>query len=216
METRVKICGITNLADALAAVAAGADVLGLNFYEGSPRRVSMKTAAEISKQLPPFVMRAGVFVNADEDLVTRAIGECGLSLLQFHGDEPAEFCAQFGLISMKAFRIRDAESLKQLPRFQTDAYLLDAFSPEARGGTGEKFNWELAVEAQKFGKPVFLAGGLTPENVADAVRKVRPFGVDVSSGVESAPGKKDAVKVRAFIAAARRRENLADGICSLS
>ena len=206
MSTRVKICGITNLADAQAAVAAGADVLGLNFYEGSPRRVSMKTAAEISKQLPPFVMRAGVFVNADEDLVTRAIGECGLSLLQFHGDEPPEFCTQFGLMSMKAFRIRDVESLKEVPRFQTDAYLLDAFSPEARGGTGEKFNWDLAVEAQKFGKPVFLAGGLTPENVADAVRKVRPFGVDVSSGVESAPGKKDHAKVQAFIAAAKSVE----------
>jgi phosphoribosylanthranilate isomerase len=203
METRVKICGITNLADAQAAVAVGADVLGLNFYEGSPRRVSMKTAAEIANQLPPFVMRAGVFVNADEELVTRAIGECGLSLLQFHGDEPPEFCAQFGLMSMKAFRIRDAESLKQLPRFQTDAYLLDAFSPEARGGTGEKFNWELAIEAQKFGKPIFLAGGLTPENVADAVRKVRPFGVDVASGVESAPGQKDTSKVRAFIRAVR-------------
>jgi len=203
MSTRVKICGITNLADAQAAIAAGADVLGLNFYEGSPRHISMKTAAEIANKLPPFVMRAGVFVNADEDLVTRAIGECGLSLLQFHGDEPPDFCAQFGLMSMKAFRIRDAESLKELPRFQTDAYLLDAFSPEARGGTGEKFNWDLAIEAQKFGKPVFLAGGLTPENVADAVRKVRPFGVDVASGVESAPGKKDHPKIRAFIAAVR-------------
>ena len=148
-------------------------------------------------------MRAGVFVNADEDLVTRAIGECGLSLLQFHGDEPPEFCTQFGLMSMKAFRIRDAESLKELPNFPTDAYLLDAFSPEARGGTGEKFNWDLAIEAQKFGKPIFLAGGLTPENVADAVRKVRPFGVDVASGVESSPGKKDHAKMRAFIAAVR-------------
>ncbi len=203
METRVKICGITNLADALAAVAAGADALGFNFYAGSPRHLSLKTAAEISKQLPPFVMRAGVFVNADEDLVTRAIGECGLSLLQFHGDETPEFCAQFGLMSMKAFRIRDAESLKQLPQFQTDAYLLDAYSPEARGGTGEKFNWDLAKEAQKFGKPVFLAGGLTPENVAVAVRTVRPFGVDVASGVESSPGKKDHAKIRAFIAAVR-------------
>jgi phosphoribosylanthranilate isomerase len=203
MSTRVKICGITNLADAQAAIAAGADVLGLNFYEGSPRHISMKTAAEIANKLPPFVMRAGVFVNANEDLVTRAIGECGLSLLQFHGDEPPDFCAQFGLMSMKAFRIRDAESLKELPRFQTDAYLLDAFSPEARGGTGEKFNWDLAIEAQKFGKPVFLAGGLTPENVADAVRKVRPFGVDVASGVESSPGKKGHAKIRAFIAAVR-------------
>lgn len=203
MSTRVKICGITNLADALAAVAAGADALGFNFYTGSPRHVSMKLAAGIAKQLPPFVLRAGVFVNAGEDLVTRAIGECGLSLLQFHGDEPPEFCAQFGLMSMKAFRIRDAESLKELPKFSTDAYLLDAWSPEARGGTGGKFNWDLAIEAQKFGKPVFLAGGLTPENVADAVRKVRPFGVDVASGVESSPGKKNHAKLRAFIQAVR-------------
>jgi phosphoribosylanthranilate isomerase len=203
METRVKICGITNLADGLAAVEAGADALGLNFYEKSPRHISLKNAAEISKQLPPFIMRVGLFVNADEDLVTRAIGECGLTLLQFHGDEPPEFCTQFGLMSMKAFRIRDEESLKPIPEFQTDAYLLDAYSPEARGGTGEQFNWDLAVEAQKFGKPIFLAGGLTPENVAEAVRKVKPFGVDVASGVESAPGKKETAKVRAFIAAVR-------------
>jgi phosphoribosylanthranilate isomerase len=206
MSTRVKICGITNLADALAAIAAGADALGLNFYKGSPRHVSVKTAAEISKQLPPFVMLAGVFVNADEELVARAIGECGLSLMQFHGDEPPEFCTQFGRMSMKAFRMRDIESLKELPKYQTDAYLLDAFSPEARGGTGEKFNWDLAMEAKKFGKPIFLAGGLTPENVAEAMRKVRPFGVDVSSGVESSPGKKDHAKVRAFIAAVRKAD----------
>jgi phosphoribosylanthranilate isomerase len=198
-ETRVKICGVTNLADALAAVQAGADALGLNFYEKSPRHVSLQTAAEIASQLPPFVMRVGLFVNAPEELVTRAIGECGLTMLQFHGEEPPDFCTQFGLMSMKAFRIRDIESLKQIPEFHTDAYLLDAFSAAARGGTGETFNWDLAVEAQKFGKPIFLAGGLTPENVADAVRKVRPFGVDVSSGVESAPGKKDHAKVRAFI-----------------
>ena len=204
METRIKICGITNLTDALAAVEAGADVLGLNFYEKSPRHVSVKTAAEISRQLPPFVMRAGVFVNPSADLVLRAIGDCGLSLLQFHGDEPPEFCTQFGLMSLKAFRIRDAKSLNQLPKFQTDAWLLDAFSPEARGGTGEKFNWDLAIEAQKLGKPIFLAGSLTPENVADAVRKVRPFGVDVASGVERSPGKKDHAKIRAFIAAVRK------------
>jgi len=204
METRVKICGITNLADALAAVEAGADALGFNFYEQSPRHVSLKTAAEISKQLPAFIMRVGLFVNAPEDLVTRAIGECGLTMLQFHGDEPPEFCTQFGLMSMKAFRIRDAESLAEIPNYQTDAYLLDAFSPEARGGTGEVFNWDLAVEAQKFGKPIFLAGGLTPENVADAIRKVQPFGVDVSSGVEISPGKKDHAKVNAFIQAVKQ------------
>jgi phosphoribosylanthranilate isomerase len=204
MKTRVKICGITNLADAQAAVEAGADALGFNFYEKSPRYVSLKTAAAISKQLPPFVMRVGVFVSAPEEFVLRAIVECNLTMLQFHGDEPPEFCTQFGLMSMKAFRIRDEKSLAELPNYQTDAYLLDAYSAEARGGTGEKFNWDLAVEAQKFGKPIFLAGGLTPENVADAVRKVRPFAVDVSSGVEKTPGKKDGAKIRAFIAAVRK------------
>ena len=203
MSTRVKICGITNLVDAQAAVEAGADALGFNFYEKSPRYLTLPAAAAVSRQLPLFVLRVGVFVNAPEDQVTRAISEYGLGLLQFHGDEPAEFCTQFGLMSMKAFRIRDVDSLKSLPQYQTEAYLLDAWSPEARGGTGETFNWNLAVEAQKFGKPVFLAGGLTPENVAAAVRKVRPFGVDVSSGVESAPGKKDHAKIRAFIQAVR-------------
>ncbi len=206
MSTRVKICGITNLADAQAAIAAGADALGFNFYEKSPRYLTVPAAAEISRQLPPFVMRVGVFVNAPEDLVMRAIADSGLSFLQFHGDEPPEFCTQFGLMSMKAFRIRDAASLQELPKFQTDAWLLDAFSPEAPGGTGEKFNWDLAIEAQKLGKPIFLAGGLTPENVADAVSRVRPFGVDVASGVESAPGKKDQQKVKDFIAAVRSVE----------
>ena len=206
MSTRVKICGITSLTDAQAAITGGADVLGFNFFEGSPRHTSLEKAAEIAKQISPAVLRAGVFVNAPAEFIARAIGGCGLNLLQFHGDEPPEFCVQFGLMSMKAFRIRDAASLKELAEFSTDAYLLDAFSPGARGGTGEKFRWELAVEAQKFGKPVFLAGGLTPENVADAVRKVRPFGADVASGVESSPGKKDHAKIRAFIAAVRNAD----------
>lgn len=203
MSTRVKICGITSVADGLAAAEAGADMIGLMFYEQSPRHITLAQAAEIARALPPFVLRVGVFVNPAEDEVTRAIGECGLSLLQFHGDETPEFCTQFGLMSLKALRMRDAESLKTLAQFNTDAYLLDAYSPGARGGTGATFNWDLAVEAQKLGKPIFLAGGLTPENVAEAVRKVRPFAVDVSSGVESAPGKKDHAKVRAFIQSAR-------------
>jgi len=207
METRVKICGITNLADAQAAVEAGADVLGFIFYEKSPRYVEVSAAAAISRQLPPFIMRAGVFVNAPEELVVRAVADCGLSLLQFHGDEPPEYCTQFGLMNMKAFRIRDAETLKELPKYPTDAWLLDAYAAENLGGTGEKFNWDLAVEAQKLGKPVFLAGGLTPENVAAAVRRVKPFGVDVSSGVESSPGKKDHQKVRGFIANVRKAEH---------
>jgi phosphoribosylanthranilate isomerase len=203
METRVKICGLTSVADGLAAAAAGADMIGLMFYDGSPRHITLATAVEISRALPPFVLRVGVFVNPDEALVLRAIAECGLSLLQFHGDEPSDFCTQFGVMSVKALRVRDAESLNQLANFHTDAFLLDAYSQTGLGGTGEQFNWDLAIEAQKFGKPIFLAGGLTPENVAAAVQKVNPFAVDVSSGVESAPGKKDSAKVRAFIAAVR-------------
>ena len=203
MKTQVKICGITGVADGLAAAEAGADMIGLMFYEDSPRHVTVAQAAESSRALPPFVLRVGVFVNPDESLVTRAIAECGLSLLQFHGEEDSAFCTQFGLMSMKAVRVREAESLQTLENYHTDAFLLDAYSQAGLGGTGEKFNWDLAVSAQKFAKPIFLAGGLTPENVADAVRQVRPFAVDVSSGVESVPGKKDEAKVRAFIQAVR-------------
>jgi phosphoribosylanthranilate isomerase len=204
MNTKVKICGITNLADAQVAVEAGADALGFIFYAQSPRYISIKQATEISKQLPPFIMKVGVFVNADEEFVLRAISAVGLTLLQFHGDEAPDFCRQFGMMSMKAFRIRDEESLKEIPKYQTEAYLLDAFSSTALGGTGKTFNWDLAIEAQKFWKPIFISGGLTPENVADAIKKVKPFAVDVSSGVEISPGKKDAKKVKAFIVAVRK------------
>jgi phosphoribosylanthranilate isomerase len=203
MEIKVKICGITSVTDGRLAAEAGADMIGLMFYEHSPRHATLAQAVAISRALPPFVMRVGVFVNPDAALVTRALGECGLSLLQFHGDETSDFCTQFGVMSLKAVRVRDEESLKMLENLRTDAFLLDAYSKNGLGGTGEQFNWDLAVAAQKYGKPIFLAGGLTPENVAAAVRQVRPFAVDVSSGVESAPGKKDAAKVRAFIAAAK-------------
>ncbi len=203
MSTRVKICSITSVADGLMAAEAGADLIGLMFYEGSPRHITLPTAVEIARALPPHVLRAGVFVNPDEELVMRAIAECNLNLLQFHGDEPSDFCTQFGLMSLKAVRVRDAASIEQLAQYETDAFLLDAHSKSGLGGTGEKFNWDLAIAAQKFNKPIFLAGGLTPGNVAEAVRQVRPFGVDVSSGVESTPGKKDAAKVRAFIQAAK-------------
>jgi phosphoribosylanthranilate isomerase len=203
MSVNVKICGVTSVSDGLAVAAAGADMIGLMFYERSPRHIPLSTATEIARALPPHVVKVGVFVNPSAEAVQRAIAECDLSLLQFHGDEPPEFCTQFGVMSLKAFRVRDAASLTALTGYQTDAWLLDAFCPAALGGTGEKFNWELALEAKKLGRPIFLAGGLTPENVAEAVRRVQPFAVDVSSGVESAPGKKDPAKVRAFIAAAK-------------
>jgi len=206
MSVKVKICGITNPADGVAAAESGADALGFMFYEQSPRRVSVADAVAVIRELPPLVMKVGVFVNAPEEQVFRAIAECSLNLLQFHGSESPEYCRQFGLMSMKAFQIRDADSLAALPTYDTDAWLLDAYSPSKHGGTGEVFNWDLAIEAQKHGRLVFLAGGLTPGNVAEAVRRVRPYGVDVSSGVEVSPGKKDREKVRAFIEAARSVE----------
>ena len=206
MPVKVKICGITNLADGMAAAEAGADALGFVFYDQSPRAISIEAAATLIRQLPPFILKVGVFVNAPEDLVVRAIRKCGLNLLQFHGDETPEYCLQFGLMSMKAFRIRDAASLQALLGYHTDAWLLDAYSPDRPGGTGETFNWDLALEAQGWGRPIFLAGGLTPENVAEAVRRARPYAVDVSSGVEAAPGRKDHAKLRAFIQAAKSVE----------
>ena len=187
----------------MAAADAGADALGFMFYDKSPRAISIESAATLICQLPPFVMKVGVFVNAPEDLVIRAIRECGLNLLQFHGDETPEYCLQFGLMSMKAFRVRDAASLQAVLGYHTDAWLLDAYTPDKPGGTGETFNWDLALEARAWGRPIFLAGGLTPENVAEAVRRARPYAVDVSSGVEAAPGRKDHAKVRAFIQAAK-------------
>jgi len=206
MSTKVKICGITNPGDAETAVAAGADLLGFIFHEKSPRYVSVSAAAEITRRLPPEVLRTGVFVNAPEEVVFEAIQSCGLNLLQFHGEEPPEYCTQFGLMSVKAFRMAGEAVLAELPRYATEAYLLDAYTPGELGGTGRQFNWELAVKARDFGRPIFLAGGLTPENVAAAVAQVRPFGVDVSSGVEAAPGKKDPAKVWTFIAEVRKAD----------
>jgi len=203
MSVKVKICGITSIDDAQAAVSAGADLLGFVFADESPRRLSIEQAATIARTVSPFVVRVGLFVNAPEELVMHAMGACGLQLLQFHGDETPEYCRQFGAMSMKAFRVKGPETIQALPEYPTDAWLLDAFVPGQRGGTGHAFNWDLAVEAVTLGRPVFLAGGLTPDNVGEAVRRVRPYGVDVSSGVESAPGKKDAAKVRAFIQAAK-------------
>ncbi len=203
MSVTVKICGITNEADGVAAAEAGADVLGFVFYEPSSRYVSVAAAAKIVRALPALTVKAGVFVDASEDLVVRAIGECGLNLLQFHGAEPPDYCFQFGLMSIKAFRIQDRASLEALSNYTTDGWLLDAYAPDRPGGTGETFNWDLAIEAKAMGRPIFLAGGLTPENVAEAVSRVHPYGVDVSSGVEMAPRKKDHAKVRAFIQAAK-------------
>lgn len=204
MRLKVKICGITNMADADAAVQAGADLLGFVFYEKSPRHVSMETAAEICRAVPAEVQRVGLFVNAEPDFVIEASQRCQLQLLQFHGEESPEYCRQFRAKTMKAFRVKGPETLMQMEPYQTDFWLLDAFVPGKPGGTGQTFDWQLAAQAVGADRPVFLAGGLTPDNVADAVRTVRPYGVDVSGGVEAKPGRKDHDKVRAFIQSARQ------------
>ncbi len=202
MSVKVKICGITSVADALTASEAGADALGFMFYPPSPRFVSNAAAREIIRELPPFIARVGVFVDPTEEQVRQAIAETAIDTLQFHGTETPEFCRRFGLKTLKAFRVRDAESLRDAEPFTSEAWLLDSYVAGQHGGTGARFNWDLATEAARR-HSVILAGGLTPENAAEAVRKVRPYGLDVSSGVESAPGRKDASKVRAFIAAAK-------------
>lgn len=203
MSVTVKICGLTTPPDATAAAEAGADAVGLMFFEGSPRHVSVEQAAEISAALPPQVVRVGVFVNAGEALIREAIEACTLNILQFHGDESPEDCARFNVMTLKALRVKGPETLDEMGDYSVAGFLLDAYSEKARGGTGESFNWELAVRARELGRPIFLAGGLTPGNVAEAVRTVQPFAVDVSSGVEIAPGKKCPDKMRAFVSAAK-------------
>jgi phosphoribosylanthranilate isomerase len=203
VDVKVKICGITSAADAEAAVQAGADALGLMFFPGSPRYIPLETAQDIARRLPPHVLRTGVFADPNPSDVFAAIQLCQLNFLQFHGAETPDFCAQFGLMTMKAFRMRNADSLLTMSAYRTDAFLLDSHVAGQPGGTGATFDWDLALEAKKFGRPIFLAGGLTPQNVAEAARQVQPFGVDVSSGVEQSPGKKDARKMQDFIAAVR-------------
>jgi phosphoribosylanthranilate isomerase len=199
---RVKICGITNRDDALHAVQAGADALGFIFHAASPRNVSPEQAAAVIEALPPFVQAVGLFVNADIEFVNATCNLCRLDMVQLHGDEPPEVCDLVCRRVMKAFRIKDITSLEPMKDYRVAGYLLDAWSPGAYGGTGLVFNWEVAEIAKRYG-PIILAGGLTPDNVRQAVERVEPYGVDVSSGVESSPGKKDPAKVQAFIRQAK-------------
>jgi len=197
---QVKICGITNLEDAKAAVKAGADLLGFVFAD-SPRRITPETALGIINQLPGSVLRVGLFVNEAPEKIDEILNICKLDFLQFHGDETPEFCQNFGQRAeiIKAFRIKDKRSLVKLKDFQVDGYLLDAYLKGKSGGTGKSFDWNLAVEAKAMASRIILSGGLNPDNVADAVKKVAPYAVDVSSGVESSPGKKDFDLMRRFI-----------------
>jgi len=212
LRTRVKICGITRSADARAAAEAGADAIGLVFYPPSPRFLSVERAVEIRDALPPFVQTVALFVNPDAAQVAQVIGRLKPAAMQFHGEETPQFCAQFGVPWIKAVRVkseaRELDLLEYLRPFSgAMAWLLDSHV-EAYGGVGERFDWSLVPAALRNGgdKPLILSGGLARENVAEAVRRVRPWGVDVSSGVESAKGLKDAAKIAAFIAEVRNAD----------
>ena len=203
---KVKICGITNAEDAAVAVDAGADALGFVFYRKSPRYIEPTLARQIVMSLPPLVIPVGVFVDEEQQVVRNLMDDCGLALAQLHGNESAIYCKELGRTVLKALRVKDRSTFLALAEFRGRAgvrgFVLDAFSDQAYGGTGQVIDWQLAAEAAKAAS-VLLAGGLTPDNVEKAIQAVQPYGVDVSSGVERTPGKKDHEKVRAFIRAVR-------------
>ena len=200
---KVKICGITNLEDALAAVDVGVDALGFNFYKKSPRYIEPERACEIIAQLPPLVLTVGVFVNEREEKIRETQALTGIQAIQLHGDESPEFCQRFSGRVIKAFQVKDKESIKHLAHYHVGAIMLDSYRDGVRGGTGVTFDWHLAVVAKTFGR-IILAGGLTPDNIAEAVKLVQPYAVDVAGGVEKEKGIKDHLKMRKFISEVRR------------
>lgn len=198
---KVKICGITNIEDALAAVKLGADALGFVFYKGSPRYITPDEAEKIIMSLPPFITTVGVFVNESTDELQRIIRHTDINIVQFHGHEPPESCIINKRV-IKAVRVKELRDLEPLKHYHVSAFLLDTYTPDLLGGTGQMFNWDIALEAKQFGR-IILAGGLDPDNIEKAVRWVQPYAVDVSSGIEEEKGKKDHIKMGLFIARAR-------------
>jgi len=201
--TKIKICGITNYDDARAAIDFGADALGFVFFRESPRYITPEKAAAITSKLPVFVTTVGVFVDKRAEEILKIIEETGIDVVQLHGNEPPESCLLPRRV-IKGIRVKSLESLEPLSAYQNivSAFLLDTYAPDMSGGTGQSFNWEIAIEAKKFGI-IILAGGLTPENISEAIRRVNPYAVDVSSGVELAKGKKDHQKMKLFIERAK-------------
>ncbi|MFH1407285.1 MAG: phosphoribosylanthranilate isomerase [Candidatus Omnitrophota bacterium] len=234
---RIKVCGITNLRDALLAVSAGVDAIGFVFAK-SPRRITPKRAKKIIEALPPFIphpvpqsgtggilshgrktkkkstagvipwgsiTKVGVFVDEKPEIVKKIIKQCSLDTIQFHGNETPAYCRSFkGIKVIKAFRMKDGSVIKKMKRYKVDALLLDAYNPKLKGGTGKTFNWALAKKAKKYGVPIILSGGLNPANIKDAILKVKPYAVDVSSGVEKSPGKKSPQLIRSFISRSKK------------
>lgn len=215
MTVKAKICGITNKEDAIWAVNYGADFLGLNFWKDSPRHVSLVSASKWVPELPPFASVYGVFVNADQNEIIKTVERLKLKGIQLHGEESPSAVAALRIALegsglpvkiMKAIRVQDEASLATMAEYvdSVDYFLLDSFVQDQMGGTGTQFNWDLAVKAKELGKPIFLAGGLNAGNVRDAVKKVDPFAVDVASGVEKSPKRKDPDKIRDFISNAKK------------
>ncbi len=200
---RIKICGITNLEDALAATEAGADALGFMFYRPSKRFVTPDAVTRIVEALPPAVSTVGVFVNEDAETICELKQRCQLDTIQLHGDESPSFAEQIPGRVIKAFRVDSADAPAAAQAYRTSAWLFDSYSAKGRGGTGEQFNWDWVRATHPYSRPVFIAGGLTPENVGDCVRATLPYGLDVSSGVEDSPGKKSALKMTQLMASAR-------------
>ncbi len=201
---KVKICGITNLDDAMAAADFGADALGFVFFKKSPRYISPANAKKIIKKLPPFISTVGVFVNEDKNTIKKTVSQAGIDIIQLHGEEPPAACRFPGHLAIKAIRVKSIDNLEIISKYRdkVSAFLLDTYTPDVFGGTGQVFNWDIAVEAKKFGR-VILAGGLTPTRIEKAVRWVHPYAVDVSSGVETEKGKKDHKKMKLFIERAK-------------
>jgi len=203
MMTKIKICGITNMEDAMAAVNLGVDALGFVFYKDSKRYIKPSKAYEITRMLPPFVTKIGVFANEDQVAIRDITAEIKLDLLQIHGDETPEYCGRLEIPYIKAFRLKDGTTLSEVNEYSTDFLLFDTYSKDEYGGTGHAFDWRILKDKPFDNKYVILSGGLNPGNVGDAVSFLNPYAVDVSSGVEEYPGKKDIEKLIKFIEAVK-------------
>ena len=205
--TKVKICGITNYKDASKSVDSGADALGFIFYKNSKRFIDPQEAYNIIRQLPPFVTKVGVFVNSSYREIIKITGDLAINTIQLHGDESPDFCARFKHTVIKALRIKDTEDLGEVDSFPARAILFDTYSDKDYGGTGNTFDWNI-LKKLKTEKKTILSGGLNPDNVGEAIKTVRPYAVDVSSGVEKSPGIKDHKKIQRFIEAVKNAEKI--------
>jgi len=212
MRVRVKFCGITSVEDRNNAIIAGADAIGVVFFKDSPRFVALEKAERIAKDIPPFVSSVGIFVNEDLGFIEECIERCGLSAVQLHGDEDIEYCLKFkslkfkGVKLIKSIRVKDRKSLAAIENCPADAIILDSYKKEFYGGTGEVFDRSLAIIAKEYGRNIIISGGLNPDNVYKIIKEVKPYGVDVSSGIESSPGNKNTELMERFIEEVRQAE----------